>query len=183
MFCGNGSLMRVAPIGLVYFRDIDLALSNAALSSDATHPYPTCAECCTIYTRAIVSSLNGATKEILAAEIASTQLRDPKLSQRLGHYKGIEDWEATGEDKIKSSGYVVSTLEASLWAFFTTSTFQDGALKVVNLGDDADTVGAVFGGIAGAYYGLEGIPAEWIDGLQKKEVVGEIASGLASLAG
>lgn len=175
--------MRVAPIGLVYFHDLDLALSNASLSSDATHPYPTCAECCMIYTRAIVSSLNGSTKEALATEIASTNLRDPKLSQRLSRYRGIEDWEARGEDEIKSSGYVVSTLEASLWAFFTTGTFQDGALKVVNLGNDADTVGAVFGGIAGAYYGLEGIPVKWIEGLQKKEVVAEIASGLASLSG
>jgi ADP-ribosyl-[dinitrogen reductase] hydrolase len=174
--------MRVSSIGLVYFRDIDLALSNAALSSDATHPYPTCSECCEIYTRAIVSSLKGSTKEALATEIASTKLRDPKLEQRLSCYKGIKDWEARDESNIKSSGYVVSTLEASLWAFFTTSTFRDGALKVMNLGDDADTVGAVFGGIAGAFYGLEEIPVEWIDGLQKKEVVAKIASDLASLS-
>lgn len=174
--------MRVAPIGLVYFRDLDLALSKAALSSDATHPYPTCAECCVIYTRAIVSAVNGSTKEALSAEIASTKLKDPKLSQRLSRYRGIEDWEARDEEDIKSSGYVISTLEASLWAFFTTKTFHDGALKVVNLGDDADTVGAVFGGIAGAYYGFEGIPEKWVEGLQRKEVVAEIASGLASLA-
>lgn len=174
--------MRVAPIGLVYFRNLDLALSNAALSSDATHPYPTCAECCMVYTRAIVSSLHGATKEALAREIAGSELRDPKLDQRLGRYWCIEDWEARDESDIMSSGYVVSTLEAALWAFFTTSTFRAGALKVVNLGDDADTVGAVFGGLAGAYYGFEEIPVEWVEGLQKKEVVGEIASRLASLS-
>jgi ADP-ribosyl-[dinitrogen reductase] hydrolase len=183
MFCGNGSLMRVAPIGLFYFRDLDMALSNAALSSDATHPYPTCAECCVIYTRAIVSALHGATKEKLATEIANTQLRDPKLSHRLEGYKSLEEWHTRDESDIKSSGYVVSTLEASLWAFFSTSTFQEGALRVVNLGDDADTVGAVYGGIAGAFYGVEAIPEKWIEGLQKKEVVDEIASGLASLGG
>jgi ADP-ribosylglycohydrolase len=181
MFCGNGSLMRVAPIGLVYFRDVDRALSNAALSSDATHPYPTCADCCQIYTRLIVRAMNGASKEDLAKEFASTPFTDAKVKQRLDRYASLADWQNTDEDDIKSSGYVLSTLEASLWAFFTTSTFQSGAFKVVNLGYDADTVGAVYGGLAGAYYGIEEIPAEWIAGLQKRDVVEEIASGLCSL--
>jgi ADP-ribosylglycohydrolase len=182
MFCGNGSLMRVAPIGLVYFRDMDRALSYAALSSDATHPYPTCAECCRIYTGLIVRAMNGASKEDLAKEFASIVFTDVKVKQRLDRYSSLSDWENTDEDDIKSSGYVLSTLEAALWAFFTTSTFESGAVKVVNLGDDADTVGAVYGGLAGAYYGIQQIPAEWIAGLQKKDVVEEIASGLCSLS-
>lgn len=182
MFCGNGSLMRVAPIGLVYFRDMDRALSTAALSSNATHPYPTCAECCQIYTRLIVRAMNAASKEDLAREFASMGFTDVKVKQRLDRYSSLADWENTDEDDIKSSGYVLSTLEAALWAFFTTSTFKSGAFKVVNLGDDADTVGAVYGGLAGAYYGIEEIPPEWITGLQKKDVVEEIASGLCSLS-
>ncbi|KAH1488149.1 hypothetical protein LV164_006341 [Aspergillus fumigatus] len=181
MFCGNGSLMRVAPIGLVYFRDMEIALSNAALSSNATHPYPTCAECCQIYTRLIVRALNGASKEDLAEEFARINFTDVKVKQRLDRYSSLTDWENTDEEHIKSSGYVLSTLEAALWAFFTTSTFKSGAVKVVNLGDDADTVGAVYGGLAGSYYGLEEIPADWIASLQKKNVVEEIASGLCSL--
>ena len=56
---------------------------------------------------------------------------------------------------------MIHTLEAALWAFHTTDTFRDGALKVVNLGEDADTTGAVYGQIAGAFYGEDGIPAEW----------------------
>ncbi|RHZ43053.1 ADP-ribosylglycohydrolase family protein [Aspergillus thermomutatus] len=181
MFCGNGSLMRVAPIALVYFQDMDRALSTATLSSNATHPYPTCAECCMVYTRLIVCAMNGSSKEDLAKEVTSTAFIDVQVKQRLDHYSSITDWEKTDEDDIKSSGYVVSTLEAALWAFFTTSTFESGAFKVVNLGNDADTVGAVYGGLAGAYYGIEEIPSEWIAGLQKKEVVEEIASGLCSL--
>lgn len=181
MFCGNGSLMRVAPIGLVYFRDMEIALSNAALSSNATHPYPRCAECCQIYTRLIVRALNGASKEELAEEFARINFTDVKVKQRLDRYSSLTDWENTDEEHIKSSGYVLSTLEAALWAFFTTSTFKSGAVKVVNLGDDADTVGAVYGGLAGSYYGLEEIPADWIASLQKKNVVEEIASGLCSL--
>ena len=63
--------------------------------------------------------------------------------------------------EIRGTGYVVDTLEAVLWAFFHTEDFRQGALKVVNLGDDADTTGAIFGQIAGAHYGVESIPAEW----------------------
>lgn len=174
--------MRVAPIGLVYFRDMDEALYTAGCSSDVTHPYPTCAECCKIYTRAIVLAVNGTCKEDIALRLGGTTFRDAKVKQRLGGYASIKDWEDRDEDDIKSSGFVLSTLEAALWAFFTTSTFESGALRAVNLGYDADTVGAVYGGLAGAYYGLEEIPAEWIGDLQKKEVVEDIASGLASLS-
>ncbi|KAL4945290.1 hypothetical protein BDV06DRAFT_39322 [Aspergillus oleicola] len=180
--CGNGSLMRVSPIGLAYYRDMNQALKNAAASSDVTHPYPTCAECCEIYTKLIVSAINGATKENLAADVAAMVFRDKKIKRRLSQYKSLQDWQATPERDIDSSGYVVSTLDAALWSFFSTSTFESGALRVVNLGWDADTVGAVYGGLAGAFYGLEAIPSRWIEGLQKREVIEDIASSLASLA-
>ncbi|KAL4919077.1 ADP-ribosylation/Crystallin J1 [Aspergillus aurantiobrunneus] len=181
-YCGNGSLMRVSPIGLVFFCDIDEALQNAAASSDATHPYPTCAECCVIYTKLIVRALNGANKEDLAREVAATTFKDKKLKERLSRYTRLQDWEATNGNGINSSGYVISTLEAALWSFFSTSTFESGALRAVNLGWDADTVGAVYGGLAGAFYGLEAIPSNWVGRLQKREVVEEIASDIASLS-
>ncbi|MXW98252.1 MAG: ADP-ribosylglycohydrolase family protein, partial [Acidimicrobiaceae bacterium] len=63
--------------------------------------------------------------------------------------------------EIRGTGYVVDTLEAVLWAFFHTEDFRQGALKVVNLGQDADTTGAIFGQIAGAHYGVESVPAHW----------------------
>ncbi|KAL4736795.1 ADP-ribosylation/Crystallin J1 [Aspergillus similis] len=179
--CGNGSLMRVSPIGLVYFDDLREALYQAAASSNVTHPYPTCAECCTIYTKLIVCAMNGASKEGLAAELAATRFRDRKLEQRLGRYASLQDWQAKAECDIDSSGYVISTLEAALWSFFSTSTLEGGALRAVNLGWDADTVGAVYGGLAGAFYGLEAIPSRWIEGLQKREVIEEIADDLAKL--
>ncbi len=67
--------------------------------------------------------------------------------------------------QIKASGYVVCSLEAALWAFYNSDNFKSGALLAVNLGDDADTVGAIYGQLAGAYYGKEGIPQEWLDNL------------------
>ena len=93
----------------------------------------------------------------------------------------LERFIQTPESKIHSSGYVVHTLEAALWAFLSTSTFQEGALKVVNLGDDADTVGAVYGGISGAWYGIDAIPNEWIEGLQAKAILDEVIEGVVEL--
>ena len=68
--------------------------------------------------------------------------------------------------EIKGKGYVVDALEAALWAFHKSQDFREGALLAVNLGDDADTTGAIYGQIAGAYYGAEAIPAEWRNGLR-----------------
>ena len=87
----------------------------------------------------------------------------------------------TPESDIMSSGYVVHTLEAALWAFLSTSTFQEGALKVVNLGDDADTVGAVYGGLSGAWYGIDAIPSEWIEGLQAKSMLDGVIDEVVEL--
>ena len=66
-------------------------------------------------------------------------------------------------DEIKSSGYVIHTLEAALWAFYHSTNFEDGCILAVNLGEDADSVGAVYGQIAGAYYGYSQIPKRWLD--------------------
>src|SRR5690606_18842481 len=79
---------------------------------------------------------------------------------------------------IRGSGYVVESLEAALWAFDRSSSFREGMLMAVNLGDDADTTGAVYGQIAGAYYGVEGIPREWLEGLAMRERIEELARGL-----
>lgn len=85
------------------------------------------------------------------------------------------------EKEIKSTGFVVDTLEAALWGFFTTDGFREGALKVVNLGGDADTVGAVYGGLAGSFYGVESLPAEWMDGLVRKDLVEGVVEGVVGL--
>lgn len=180
--CGNGSLMRVSPIGLVFHKDIATAMDYAAVSSQVTHPYPTNSEACRLYTKLIVSTIQNASKVDLASIIADWSFNDPDLKTRLEKYGKLASWQEVGEEQISSSGYVVHSLEASLWAFFTTDTFEEGALKVVNLGDDADTVGAIYGGIAGAFYGLEGIPREWLKGLEAKSVIDEVVEGVVALA-
>ena len=145
--CGNGSLMRVSPVALVYHNNLETALKNAVRSSQVTHPYPTNSEACKVYTHLIIRTLEGVSKEDIAETLTNYAFEDPDLGLRFAKYTNVASFEAVKEQDISSSGYVVHTLEASLWAFFTTNTFEEGALKVVNLGNDADTVGAVYGGI------------------------------------
>ena len=80
--------------------------------------------------------------------------------------------------EIRGTGYVVDTLEAVLWAFHHTGDFREGALRVVNLSDDADPTGAVYGQIAGAYYGADSIPAEWRERLAMMAEIESLADGL-----
>lgn len=84
--------------------------------------------------------------------------------------------------QVRGSGYVIHTLEAALWAFHKTDNFRDGALAVVNLGEDADTTGAVYGQLAGAYYGADGIPAEWRAKLAMRDLIEQRATELHAMA-
>ena len=107
--------------------------------------------------------------------------KDPEISEERETYKrlwNIDSFLEISIDEIKSSGYVVDTLEAALWCFLTTNSYKECVLKAVNLGDDTDTVGAVGGGLAGFYYGLESIPDEWINLIPKKEWILDLASGI-----
>jgi ADP-ribosylglycohydrolase len=83
---------------------------------------------------------------------------------------------------IRGNGYVISALEAALWAFHRTSSFRDGALLAVNLGDDADTTGAIYGQLAGAYYGEADIPEEWRRVLTRRGLIESLADALCALA-
>ncbi len=184
--------MRCAPIPLVYHQSPVLAQKYAALVSTPTHPHPRCQEACQVYTDLICSIMTkaGTTKPKLFTAVQDFPFTSTILHTTFNRYKSNSDEQSltdferfvqTPESEIHSSGYVVHTLEAALWAFFSTSTFREGALKVVNLGDDADTVGAVYGGLSGAWYGIEAIPSEWIEGLQAKSILDEVAEGVVKL--
>jgi ADP-ribosyl-[dinitrogen reductase] hydrolase len=84
--------------------------------------------------------------------------------------------------QIVGSGYVVKSLEAALWVFYRSSTFERGALLAANLGDDADTTAAVFGQLAGAFYGAEAIPESWLERLAMREFITEMADSLGSFS-
>jgi ADP-ribosylglycohydrolase len=79
---------------------------------------------------------------------------------------------------VDSTGFVIDALEAALWSFYHTGTYAEGLLKAVNLGGDADTVGAIYGQLAGAYYGFEAIPSKWVQGLASNEKIDAVCNEL-----
>jgi len=163
MSAGNGSLMRLAPVPMFFAGDAREAINRSADSSRTTHGAVEAVDACRFFAGLLVGALCGVGKEALLSERYSPVegLWDeaplaPKIAAIVGgSFKHRQPPEICG------TGYVVDTLEAVLWAFFHTEDFREGALKVVNLGDDADTTGAIFGQIAGAHYGVESIPAQW----------------------
>lgn len=152
---GNGSLMRILPLALIDCTDEEIDAVSAI-----THAHEISKEACRIYVTIARSLLAG---ENLRSAIQAVETSEV--------FERIHELEYLSEADIKSTGYVVDTLEASLWCLLQTDNYRDAVLKAVNLGDDTDTVGAVTGGLAGILYGYSGIPGEWIDVLRKKELI------------
>lgn len=161
---GNGSLMRLAPVVLFYASEPYDAIEFAAESSKTTHAAPEAVDACKYFAALLLGALNGLSKdEILSPDYTpykncwkTTPLIESINNIKNGNYKSKE------RDEINSTGYVVDSLEAALWSFNTTNSFEEGAILAVNLGGDADTIGAIYGQIAGAYYGEVNIPFKWI---------------------
>jgi len=155
---GNGSLMRLAPIPLFFHADNQLAEQRAAEMSCTTHAAPSCVDACRYTTRLIIQLLHGLEKEAALKAAAQTPELCPEIQE-----VAEGSFRVRQPPEIKGSGYVVKSLEAALWAFHHSSDFKTGALLAVNLGDDADTTGAIYGQIAGAAYGIDAIPATWME--------------------
>ena len=160
---GNGSLMRLAPVPMYFAGNPAEAIDRSADSSRTTHGADEAVDACRYFASLLVGALTGEEKEtLLSARYSSVEglwEREP-LSSKItdvadGSFKRREPPE------IRGTGYVADALEAALWAFHRSHDFREGALMAANLGDDADTTAAIYGQIAGAYYGVEAIPAEW----------------------
>ncbi len=177
---GNGSIMRLAPVPLYYARTPREAMARAADSSRTTHGAPAAVDACRYLGALLVGAVNGVDKETLLS---------PRYSPVSGYWDQNPpvpeiDEIAAGSFKrrqppeIKGTGYVVKSLEAALWAFYHSDSFREGCLLAVNLGDDADTTGAVYGQLAGAFYGEHGIPVTWRARVALREVIVSLAEGL-----
>lgn len=177
---GNGSLMRLAPAPLFFAADPEKAVRMSADSSRTTHGALACVDACRYYGGLIVGAVSGASKEELLspryAPVANLWAQEPLCAEidevACGSFLRKEP------PAIIGSGHVVKALEAALWAFSRSTNFKDGCLLAVNLGDDADTTGAIYGQLAGAYYGAEGIPERWSECLVQVELIRETAGGL-----
>lgn len=196
-FSGNGSLMRVSPVGVALFRDSDAARKVAREQSVPTHPSLACVEGCEAFTLLMCKAMNGRyiplvidpgsdvvldeTKEQICEAICNFTFTHPALLSRFAQYKKMDDFTSKSASDITSTGWVVDTLEVALWAFFKHNSWSDCVLAVVNLGGDADTAGAVCGGLCGVYYGIDAIPEKWKEGMKKIPLITEISEGFASL--
>ena len=166
---GNGSLMRLAPVVLFAWPDVDEAIKLAADSSRTTHGAPEAVESCQLFAALLCSALAGIRKEALLASV-SWQPSEPKLRELVSG-----SFIAKPEQQIRGTGYCVDSLEASLWCFFNTDTFEAAVLRAANLGEDADTTAAITGQIAGAYYGVAAIPPAWLAPLAMRADMEEMA--------
>ena len=160
---GNGSIMRLAPVPLYYHRDPATAIARAAESSRTTHGAAAAVDACRYLAALIVGALHGENKTALLAPlyapIAGYWQQQPLMPDIAAIAAG--SFKEKQPPDIKGTGYVVQSLEAALWAFYHSDNFRDGCLLAANLGNDADTTAAVFGQLAGAYYGESGIPIHW----------------------
>lgn len=170
---GNGSIMRLAPIPLYYFPDINAAEQYAAENSRTTHGAAECLDACRLFARIINRALSGRPKEeILLGDRSAFSGEQKIMTIADGTY--LNKTAAS----IRGSGYVVESLEAALWCFAQTSSYKDAILMATNLGDDTDTTAAVCGQLAGAYYGAQGIPDTWLKKLAMYWEITELADRL-----
>jgi len=184
---GNGSLMRLAPVPLFYAADPGEAITRAADSSRTTHVARAAVDACRWLSGLVVGALSGESKERLLspgycpAPAPDYWGRHPLCPE----IAAIAGGSFTGKEPpaIRGTGYVVECLEAALWAFAKGDSFEEGALLAVNLGDDADTTGAVYGQLAGAYYGAAGIPECWQARIARAGLITGLADGLYRAGG
>jgi ADP-ribosyl-[dinitrogen reductase] hydrolase len=183
---GNGSLMRIMPI-VFYIDNQPIAKRFEIVSNVAgiTHRHIRSILACFIYTEYALNLMHGLDKiaAYKAMQITVNDfIKNNKIfkPEEINHFHRIlkNNIAIYAEDTIQSSGYVVHTLEASLWCFLNTNSFENSVLKAVNLGSDTDTTGCVTGGLAGLHYGLEAIPKDWIAVLVKKDAIISLANRL-----
>lgn len=174
---GNGSLMRCAPIALRYYRDIPAVIEFSKEQSRVTHAHPLAQYACAFYNTALAYVLLGNSRES-AIEQALAVLPDlPEAIRQV-----VQDAPTKTADTLSASGFVLDTLQCALWAFLRFDNLHDALVAVVNLGNDADTNGAVAGALLGAHYGVEAIPDKWANKLTEREQCLHLAQQLLPLA-
>lgn len=181
---GNGSIMRLAPVPIRYaelFPDgLEELIEKLVQSSLTTHASPLCLSCCAYMGLVLCGLIHGLPREeVLRASwppLACLKKIYPLSPQVEAVAAG--SFREKKPPKIVGSGFVVKSLEAALWAFHDAQDFRQAVLRAVNLGDDADTTGAVCGQFAGAFWGESGIPSEWRDGLAGQEMIETALAGI-----
>jgi len=170
---GNGSIMRLAPVVLFYFPDPEAVDRYSAESSRTTHGAEEAVGACRILGGILHAALSGMGKEEVLQSVQPADWMSPGLQ---GVVNG--GYREKPRDGISATGYVVHSLEAALWSFWTTNSFREAILAAANLGDDADTTAAICGQVAGAHYGVGEIPRGWRERVWEGERILEMARDL-----
>jgi len=182
---GNGALMRLAPVPLFFFRYPAIAVEYSGISEEITHGDIKAYDACRYYGALIVGALRGYSKKQLLDRSFCSKNKDwfsgkplcPEIRQIAeGSFKEPRGY----DDGIRGTGYIVAALEAALWAFWSDNgTFKLGALYAVNLGDDTDTTAAIYGQLAGAYYGYRQLPQKWLIHVYAREFMLNLSKWIA----
>ena len=173
---GNGSLMRLSPVAIRWWHDRAGAVEAARLQSRTTHGAAQAVEACALFAELLVEAIGGASKETVL------RARDWPGDAEVANV-AAGSWHTKNRDAISSSGYVVDTLEAALWCVDRTRSIEEALILAANLADDADTVAAVTGQLAGALWGMSGAPAAWLDKLAWRGRIESLATELYKAAG
>ena len=169
---GNGSLMRLAPVPMAYVNNLDQVAHLSGESSRTTHGAQEAVDACRLFGVMLALTLRGEPRAAILDGGSDLELAPAVRAIAEGSYT------RKTRQEIKGSGYVVHSLEAALWCFYHTTSYREAILEAANLGDDADTTAAICGQIAGAYYGVESIPAGWLERLTMSKDITRIANQL-----
>ncbi|MBI5766481.1 MAG: ADP-ribosylglycohydrolase family protein [Verrucomicrobia bacterium] len=184
---GNGSLMRILPVGLRFAHDNPGAICRKAMAVSAiTHAHPRSQLACAFYS-CVVASLLGGTEPLAAyrAAIADIERVLGQFPRERARFARILDGRVSHlpREEVAASGYVLHTLEAALWCLLRHTDYRSTVLAAVNLGGDTDTTGCVAGGLAGLVYGWDAIPAGWIEALPRRADVEELITRFSATCG
>lgn len=158
---GNGALMRLAPIPIFFANYEAQGISVSIASSRLTHADSEVLRASELFTYALYRCFEGCDKESLLP--LNAQVQDSEDIKRIFN----RDYQHMNRSQVRSSGYVIDSLEAALWAFYHGEDVRSSLILAVNLGEDTDTVAAICGQLCGAYYGVQGIPVEWVKQLHR----------------
>lgn len=171
---GNGALMRLAPVVLFFYPDLLKVQAFACDSTRTTHGAPEALDCSQLLAYVLARGLDGATKHAML-DASTLHLSSPKVAAlAAGSYL------KKAESEVAGTGYAVASLEAALWCFKETASFEAAILRAANLGDDADTTAAIVGQVAGVHYGIQAIPEAWRVRLHMGAEIESIARQLGS---
>jgi ADP-ribosylglycohydrolase len=172
---GNGSLMRSLPYAFV--DPIEYAIESMLIEGRLTHRLDVCSDASLLYINMIRNLAAGKEKFTALSDACLLLQTTWKHQGRFGEQQDtdkfsrlfMEEFHMLPEQEIKSTGYVIHTIEASIWCFLNSRSYTETVLKAVNLGGDTDTIAAIAGGLAGTYYGINNIPEEWLNLIARRE--------------